>query len=118
MVKLNIKIIQFNVAAKAFAGLINIILYLRLAWISSDYLRGENDSKQSDEFQANLRSSRLVCSRSTSEDYGEIKSKQKHHLRLKEKSCQVHAQQEKKNVIKTDWSKKCFWYRQVKSFPT
>ena len=28
MVKLNIKIIEFNVATKAFAGLKNIILYL------------------------------------------------------------------------------------------
>lgn len=74
MVKFNIKMIQFNVATKAFAGLKNIILYL------------------------------LVCSRSTSEDYGEKKSKQKDHLRLKEKSCQVHAHQEKKN----DWSKICF----------
>ena len=41
-----------------------LFIYLRLAWISSDYfeslllpqlLRGENDSKQSDKFQANLR---------------------------------------------------------------
>lgn len=70
MVKLNIKIIQFNVATKAFAGLKNIVLYLR--------------------------SPRLVCSPSTSEDYVEKKSKQKNHLRLKEKSCQVQDHQEKK----------------------